>query len=183
MLKGNNSRCCTFAVYVLVLLPLQSPQGFTPLLCKADGSSQQMLNCLWNHSWIYFLVGFGFLLWGTGNNFACSCAGGWFFLKTYSLVLSVLLQTGVSRSSAITCFKVGCVRSQRASLRSHDEFWSLILKCICFSHGALKAPTWLLGHNCSSLFKCSLWLHWWKNCKCKIRTSQSFGRQCNGNSV
>lgn len=89
-------------------MPLQSAQGFTPLLWKANDSSQQMLNSGESQLYLFsFLVSFGlFSGGGGGNDSACSCAGGPFFLKAHGLVLLVLLQTDVSRTSAITAAKL-----------------------------------------------------------------------------
>lgn len=49
-------------------MPLQSAQGFTPLLWKADDSSQQMLNSGESQLYLFsFLVSFGLFSEGEGE--------------------------------------------------------------------------------------------------------------------
>lgn len=88
---------------------------------KVSGSSQYVLNLLhlWNWSWIYFFVGFGFFFFfEEAGGF---CANGSFFLKTNSLVLSVLLQAGDSMTSAMKCFRGICIGIQCTTIEIPDE--------------------------------------------------------------
>lgn len=87
---------------------------------KLDGSSQCVLNLLrlWNWSWIYFLLALDFFFFEGAGGF---CTNGSSFLKTNSLVLSVLLQAGDSPTSAIKCFKVICISIQHTTIEIPDE--------------------------------------------------------------